>query len=738
MAAPLSSWVSPTALATRATAAGAKLATRALPEAADAEARAAERLAFANREGTYADSSVPAPAEPGLLARIQDRAGEARAAKATSYVGRDLLALLDNPDARMAMAEADALRREITGFNPSIAKVTGNQPLLNKQAQIEGQAAGTELQRVRDRYDANANAITAYADKTVPPAGAYPADDVAKALERQIAGQYRELDDQLAGARGHLQAMSDIPPVDRAAVGQNLRDLRATEKATYDAEVARRRSAVDPEGTARLPGDELRAGILADLRQAGTDLTSPVVPPKVREILGNLEPSTKTVPASTILGPDGLPVKPAAATVEPATFDFASLAEAREQVNQQIRRLQQATAKSPTDLQALDALNSVRGRIDGMIDTLADSQIPGVAERYRDFRNFYREEYAPRFSRGASKEIAQRRDGDFRIPAEDVPQKWFGANNITEAQQFNRVYGDNPQARQALSDFVLDNLRQTATKNGVLDDNAVQGFMRRYDRVLNEFPWIREALDARNPAAVHARIGELEGRRRAVADSEIARFVEQRPEFAIDRVLADHTVAARLKRDLNGNPDAEKALARAVWERALGSGRVADDPLLDAGKMQGFLDKNFRSLAAVLSPEHVWSLKQIARAAAMEGQLPRPTGMPAQPKSLGDQVAGVAGVSIPSFLSRLYAVDSGRTSKQFVGAELAMRAVNKLTNAELDRAWKEALTNDKVAKMVAAVVDQKGGATAMQKDWLRSYLAVAPADINEADQPGSR
>ena len=737
LAAPLTSWVSPTALAARGAAAGAKLATRALPEAADAEARAAERLAFANREGRFADPDVPAPAEPGWATRLQDMASEARARKAAGYVGRDLQRVMANPDAQTALAEADALRGEIPGFQPSIAKATGNQPLLNKQAQLEGQASGPDLLRVRDRYDANARAIGAYADDAVPPtAGAHPADGVAAALQRHVAEQYRDLDAQLDAARGQLRTMSDIPTVDRAAVGSGLRDLRAGARATAETEVARRRAAVDPEGEVRLPGTDLRNGIIQDLRAAGTDLTDPVIPPKVREILGNLEPTVRTTPESAILGPDGRPVRAASTTIEPATFDFNSLADAREQVGRQLRLLEQATAKTPANLQTADALRAVRTRIDQTIDTLAESQIPGIADRYREFRGFYRDEYAPRFSRGASKDIGARKDGDFRIPDEDVPKRWFGPNNITEARQFNQVYGENPAARQALTDYALDDLRQSATRNGVLDNGLVESFMRKNSRVLDEMPWMREALDARNPTGLHRQIADLEARRRVVADSEIARFTNERPEYAVDRLLSDHTVAARLKAELGGNADAERALARSVWERALGSGRTAGDPLFDADKMLAFVDKNFRSLAAVLSPEHMRSLKTVVAASRIEGQLPRPTGMPEQPKSLGDRVAGVAGISIPSFLSRLYAVDSGRTSRQFIGAELAMRAVNKLTSTELERAWKEALTNDKVAKMIAAVAEQRRGATPMQRDWLRSYLAVAPADMaGEGGQP---
>lgn len=733
VAAPNLPRLSPAAVTARLGLTAARAGTRFLPPAADREAREAANLAWANREGVYADPTVPKPPEPGLLARAQDKAAAARAQRASVLVGKDLQAVLTEPQAPASLAEAERLKEAIPGFSPSFAKASNSGPLLNLQQKLEGQAVGDELRRFQAKRDANAGAINRFADENAPasagqPAPQFPEDAVDASLRSRVQGELDGLDAQRAATEQDIRnASGALPAVDRSVVGRELRDLRAAEKRASDAEVRRLKAAVDPDGVARLPGEPLRQGIEAEIAGRETALTPVEVPPKLRSFLDNLHPRTVEKPASTIRGPDGKPAVPASTEVRPAEFDFNSLVKVRENLNRDIRDATVGDNPKRLTSEQVDIMRSAVDQIDQHIGTIADSRIPGVADRYSSFRDFYREKHAPRFNQGVSGKLDQKVKGAYAIPNEDVPGRFFGPNNIAEAKQFNALYGENPRARELMTQYALDDLRQSAVKEGMLKDGAVEAWLTKNSRVLNEMPWLREAVAAKDPSALYARLGAVEAKRRAVADSDLAKLLSGKPGAAVDAALADFRVARRLKDTFKDDPNADAALARAVWNRAVGAGK-SSEALLNGDGMHAFIDRNRRSLDILLSPKHIRDLETIIQAARVEGRLGRPQGTVEPVRSMPDQVGNLAGISLPSFLSRLYAVDSGRTSNTFIGSEVALRALNKFTTRDFENAWKEALFNDKVAEMVAAAA-QRGKATPMQARFLRSYLVVAPTEI---------
>ena len=101
--------------------------------------------------------------------------------------------------------------------------------------------------------------------------------------------------------------------------------------------------------------------------------------------------------------------------------------------------------------------------------------------------------------------------GGNRVSAEDVPIEFFKPNNISEARQFNRLYGENSEVRQRMTDYALDDLRRTVVdpNSGMIKEGAVNKWLAKNERILNEMPWIREAVTGRNPdvhyqSAAHA------------------------------------------------------------------------------------------------------------------------------------------------------------------------------------------------------------------------------------------
>ena len=70
------------------------------------------------------------------------------------------------------------------------------------------------------------------------------------------------------------------------------------------------------------------------------------------------------------------------------------------------------------------------------------------------------------------------------------------------------------------------------------------------------------------------------------------------------------------------------------------------------------------------------------------------------PDALPNKVQQIFGSGIPQILSRIFAVQSGRTSSRFVGAELGMRFMEKLSTAQRE-------------KIIAAALYDKNNAEAL-------------------------
>lgn len=624
------------------------------------ETRQADKLAFSNREGKYADPNVPAPPEGNFVTRRMDAAQAAREAQAGNAAGKELNQILDNPATQANQAEARRLEETIPGFQPGVAKSTQDPALLRLQETMEQRATGDELRRVQESHDANAQAIRNYQDQIIPPAGENPQDRVAAAVTTRVGQANRNVDRHVNATQEDIQFRSDnLPEVDRAAAGQTLRDIRHGEQGAADAEVQRLR------------------GEIADPNQHVPEL--------------------------------GM-------TVDQAL-------NRRGEINNEVRDIASANARTPADVRRMRELGAERDTIDEALSNIND-------EGLRAYTRYYREQYAPRFLEGPSRDIGRYSSTGIdknRVQAEDVPAKFYGPNNISEARQFNRLYGEGnaPEsvaARRTMTDYALDDLRHTAVdpNTNMIREGAVNRWLQKNERLLNEMPWIRREVEARNPEELYQRLGDLEQRRRAIADTKVAGLVGKNPEQHIDAALNDWQTMRGLRASVRGDAEAEAALRRAVMDRA-------PDPM-DAEKFGAWLDKHDRALRQVLDPSHIKALQDVLAAARIQGQLPRPTGRVDLPGSLADKGAKVFGITVPSLLQRALAVKQGRMSAEYGVADVAMRAARQFSNREIEDAWKEALYNPKVARDLEVMTR---GATPIQVGRMRNYLmSVGLADAS--------
>jgi hypothetical protein len=164
----------------------------------------------------------------------------------------------------------------------------------------------------------------------------------------------------------------------------------------------------------------------------------------------------------------------------------------RAQINQDLAAHYSATNRDAAAVKEIGRLQAQKETLD---DAIGQVNAPGLKE----YSDYYRNEYAPRFLQGASREVGRFNRNGYegnRVSSEDVPGEFFKPNNVSEARQFNKLYGEDAGARQQMTDHALDDLRRTAVdpNTGQIKEGAVNKWLAKNERVLNEMPWIRDAV----------------------------------------------------------------------------------------------------------------------------------------------------------------------------------------------------------------------------------------------------
>lgn len=147
---------------------------------------------------------------------------EAAAREGREAVGK-LLSDEITIEAERLLREAEVLRKEIPGFNPSLGEATGSPALIATQRQIESSAAGVDLENVAARRAGSEQAVEQYAARQAP-AATEGADFVIDTANRQINDLRAQGDieaSMVAEQRGF--AARRLPTADRPGIGETFR-----------------------------------------------------------------------------------------------------------------------------------------------------------------------------------------------------------------------------------------------------------------------------------------------------------------------------------------------------------------------------------------------------------------------------------------------------------------------------------------------------------------------------------
>lgn len=188
-----------------------------------------------------------------------------------------------------------------------------------------------------------------------------------------------------------------------------------------------------------------------------------------------------------------------------------------------------------------------------------------------------RVDQAERFETGPTKAMRQMgSDNNPKLQGAEIPKKFFHTGDTAreDAAQYIRAYGDNPEAMQTASRYIVQQLRDQATDaNGAIDAAKLDRWVTAY----------RPAIDAIDPT-ITPRMRDVQ-RAQQLADSQGERIVrDQRdvdrsalglilkadtPEHAIAQAMnsknANHELT-RVMHLVRGDPDAVNGLRRAMIE----------------------------------------------------------------------------------------------------------------------------------------------------------------------------
>jgi len=256
----------------------------------------------------------------------------------------------------------------------------------------------------------------------------------------------------------------------------------------------------------------------------------------------------------------------------------------------------------------------------------------------------------------------------------------------------------------ALQNSMLDDLAETATRDGVLDAKKLDAWKRWHKDVLNELPATKKTVSKIEAAqnSLWERQSQLARRKQGIGESALAKSLDRfsRGEVSGDKLLNDalsnHKKMGQLVNHVRRDPLALETLKRTVWER-ISSGDSAD--ILNS------LAANEKSLQRLFGQEHLKNLNHVSSMKMMMERVPPPAGAEYIHKPL-EGFETLTGMAVPQAATRYWAFMSGRVPKYYLAFDIAKASLYKKAQRHFDTLMKEALYDPRVAKEMAENVVQ--------------------------------
>lgn len=623
---------------------------------------------------------------------------------ATNIAGSTLRAGLRQPGNLSNLRDAQGTVTEVNqgggaGFNPSVAERTGSPSLVAEQQQLERSASGEQLESLAGRQQQNLDALKQYRNVQTPEGGPLTTViDTVKGGVRAISNELERVASAItsklpnfkvekAGAvlQGRLQQLKQAVRNSFTERGNALK-LDQTDVSTQFVDtMSQMMHEVDPTSVFRTKGD------------LAPDLATRVAP--ILKAHADYQTALEKWVAGGSKGKE---------PVQPPPVKFSDLKFLRERLSDGI--IDNISGANPNKAYVRQ-LVIAKQHLDNMLLNLP------LGQQYKQFINDYFDHYVSRFEQGPAFKM-QQKDGHGFV--QTLPEKvagMFADGTFTNAQQFKTAFGDDPRALVALKASVLDDFRNTAVKNGVLDIKAANKWTAQHDGLLRVYPQLKAT-----PQDLMERQIQLNQVRESTEDmilhKQAAGLITGKTtdEAFIQEAIKNPTLGKQLLSRVAGNPDAQASLRRYLFQNAP-DGATLDDYL------------NSPLVKGTLSPQHAKALRTIFNAKNMMARVAPAKGAASDLSPLG-AVQSKLGFGIPQAASRFFAIVSGRTSERYVLTEGAVRLFNRLGMARAKGLLEQALYDPQLAIKIANDMKYAGAKNYDPiipfRPWLVNYGLLGP------------
>lgn len=612
------------------------------------------------------------------------------------------------PDAAANAERAEEMVARMPGFDPSLAQVTGSPTLLRTQRAAEATASGEELERLARRRAASERAVDAFGRSVAPgdPSTAPDAATIAQdAINRRTSPlAQRLLDEQASLDRRALTNANRFRPVSQAETGRVLRGrVDALQQQVRDEMSARADELLTPFDNEIVDWE----GLQPRLGEIGARRT----PFDARSELPDV--------TADIMATSGEPVT------------MRELRALRTRISDDIR---EALQSGPRARRQLARLVEMRKAIDDSVRQQFGENSE-LVRRWDQFRAEYRERMVERFDRGAARTVGRTNpEGFYRTDDESVAETFYKSPGGLE--QYQRTFGNDPEAAEAMAAAILDDLRVRTVTDGRVNAGRLRSWAQQNPELLRQFPEVARTVNdvERIEGHIAARNATLNARRKRIENASLVRKAASvgrgaDPNLIIRSAVNNPETMRSLLRTLNEGERA--ALRQNIWE-----GVLDESP----ARAREFLDANRQTMGMLFEPQHLEDVRMILDAREMLGRVPFPEGAAVSPNPMGDVERGI-GMPLTTLESRLFAAASGRTSNRYVLINLAGRMLRSYGQRDIESVFREAIYDRSLAR------DLVGSGTASEGQWLnrmRDRLAartmgfgarMAAAPLAEDEQP---
>ena len=605
--------------------------------------------------------------------------------RATKETFDRFAAAYGEPAAQEQLRRTQQVRDQLgDDFVPSPAEASGSPQLIASQKELENNASGSQLDALVRRKIKNTKAIEGNITKNFPTTG-----DEAPFVINTITKKFDDLSNinnlQLAKSSGRLDDITkDFPIAETAIAGQKLRNIL-----------------LDKRNIAKEDFNDY-------VNQLNIDMNASVSFAEFKKSFVKMyAPDSKF--ADVANRPS---IYNEVKNFKQSSIAFKDIQGLRERVSDDLLDALGTASPSSKKIRTLSMMKKD-------IDTFIDDNVEILGNKYKMFRNAYKERIINRFEKSAA--YSSQRLGktqEYKIADEKVADAFL--TNVQSAKQFKEVFTDtasgeiDADALLALESVVLDKVRKTAFANDVLDPKKLNKYINNNKQVLEQFPTILNKLTDSQVAIsfVSNRVAQLNNRKALIQDNMLAKklMFGQSPimkgEVDVDKLLTAAIKQPALMKQINARlktADEKEALRRSVAKIMF----EVNDPALNPAVFKQFLESNKSSLNSVYSVDHINNLNIIADAYVINARTPMPQGIGATTPGVVQEATQQMGMSIPSIMSRFYAAESGRTSVRYIASDIFGRFILTKGKQRADALFYEAMFDPNIAKDYARFATDK-------------------------------